>query len=235
LPDNGIPPLRQRARSVSIEVAAHLERLIATGELAPGSRLPPERELAASMAVSRTSLREAMHELESKNLIERRPGIGTMVTLPSNEQEQLAMLSSIDFEVDHVMELREALEPHVAGFAAQRATPANVLQLRDIVDQPVESLSNDRYIELDAQFHLLVSQSAQNPLFKTLGALSTEWSAGLRVGTPTTQSSRRKSTDEHAAIFRAIAAHDRDAAEAAMRVHLAEVRKRVRASAKRRA
>ncbi|CAN5117514.1 transcriptional regulator NanR [soil metagenome] len=228
----GIPPLKARARSVSIEVAAHLERLIATGELAPGSRLPPERELAASMAVSRTSLREAMHELEAKNLIERRPGIGTMVSQPSDEQAQLASISVEGFEADHVMELREVLEPRVAGYAALRATPSNLLQLRSIVEQPIESLSSERYIELDAEFHLLLSQSAQNPLFTTLGALSTEWSAGLRVGTQTTQTSRRKSAEEHRAIYHAVAAHDRAAAEEAMRTHLEAVRSRVRASGK---
>lgn len=230
--ESAIPAMRPRARSVSIEVAAHLERLIATGELAPGSRLPPERELAATMDVSRTSLREAMHELESKNLIERRPGIGTMVSLPSAEQTQLQAMGDSEFEADHVMELREVFEPRVAGFAAMRATPANLLQLRTIIDQPMENLSGERYVQLDAEFHLLLSQSAQNPLFTTLGSLSTEWSAGLRVGTHTTQASRRKSHAEHRAIYEAVAAHDRAAAEEAMRFHLEAVRSRVRDSKK---
>ena len=70
----------QRARSVSVQLAAHFERLIATGVLRPGQRLPPERELAASLAVSRGSLREAMHELEAKHLVQRRTGRGTTVS-----------------------------------------------------------------------------------------------------------------------------------------------------------
>jgi amidase len=73
---------RPAARSVGDEVAARLEKRILLGELKPGDRLPSERELSASLQVSRASLREAMHELEAKHLIERIPGRGTTVLAP---------------------------------------------------------------------------------------------------------------------------------------------------------
>ncbi len=70
-----LPPLRRAETAVTI-IAAHLERLIATGEVPPGAKLPPERELAASWSVSRSTLREAMSELERKRLLERSPAAG---------------------------------------------------------------------------------------------------------------------------------------------------------------
>jgi GntR family transcriptional repressor for pyruvate dehydrogenase complex len=237
--ETAVPPVRPRPRSVSIEIAAHLERLIATGALEPGARLPAERELAAQMHVSRTSLREAMHELERKRLIERRPGFGTVVTMPTAEQEALQDLpgsEELGLEIDDVMELREVLEPRVAGYAAQRATDANVLQLREVIDQWTDDLTSAQYARLDAEFHLLLSQASQNPLFKTLGGLSTEWSAELRSGTrtPNTARSRAESAAEHRAIFEAVAAHDVDGAERAMRQHLTAVTTRLHRSSGRR-
>src|ERR1700757_554897 len=74
-----------RPRSVGDEGAARLERLIVAGDLQPGDRLPSERDLALTLNVSRASLREAMHELEAKRLIERRPGRGTTV-LPAPDR-----------------------------------------------------------------------------------------------------------------------------------------------------
>ncbi|HWV49220.1 MAG TPA: winged helix-turn-helix domain-containing protein, partial [Microbacterium sp.] len=72
-----IPPAPRRLEKESVAVTAHLERLIATGAVAPGERLPSERALAEQLSVSRTTLREAMHELENKRLIERTRGRGT--------------------------------------------------------------------------------------------------------------------------------------------------------------
>ena len=87
--ERAIRPLELRVRSVSVQVAAHLERLITLGDLNPGDRLPAERDLAADMRVSRASLREAMHELEAKKLIERRPGRGTVVLPPPEHVRDL--------------------------------------------------------------------------------------------------------------------------------------------------
>jgi GntR family transcriptional repressor for pyruvate dehydrogenase complex len=76
--ERAISPLGLRVRSVSAQIAAHLERLITLGDLNPGDRLPAERDLAADLQVSRASLREAMHELEAKKLIERSCSAGVV-------------------------------------------------------------------------------------------------------------------------------------------------------------
>lgn len=219
-----LPPFVHRNRSVSAAVAAHFEKLIATGELAPGARLPAERELAASMSISRASLREAMHELENKQLIERRPGRGTIVTPRSSAELELLALSDGSTEADNAAELRYLVEPSVAGLAASRATAANLIQLREVLDQTHPGLKPQRSLELDIEFHLLVAQAARNPLITTLHTLTTEWTMEVRRHSHATERARRQSRDGHRAILDAIESRDPDAARSAMALHLDEVR-----------
>jgi GntR family transcriptional repressor for pyruvate dehydrogenase complex len=213
---------------VSIELAAHFERLITIGQIEAGSRLPPERELAASMSVSRTSLREAMHELEAKNLILRRPGWGTVVLEQSSEVNDLDELSDLGAKAKHVMELREVLEPQIAGLAALRATPASLLQIRDVLDSAREAQTEEDARAADAEFHLLVSQAAQNPLFTRLGSLSSQWMTEVRKNMHAEHDEWNNSIGEHERIFAALESHDYDAAADAMKDHIAGVQRRLR-------
>ena len=77
-----IPPLALVSRNISAQIANHLENLIMTSTLVPGTRLPTERSLAEEFKVSRTSVREALSELESKHLIERVQGRGSTILDP---------------------------------------------------------------------------------------------------------------------------------------------------------
>ncbi len=75
---------RPSPMSIPDRLSVDLERLILDGELAPGERLPSERELAEQLEVSRVSVREALRELESRGMIDRRPGRGTIVLAPED-------------------------------------------------------------------------------------------------------------------------------------------------------
>src|SRR5258707_14119741 len=102
-------PAPRRGRGMSVVLAAHFERLTATRELAPGSRLPSERVLAESFDVSRSTLREAMHELEGKRLIDRRPGRGTTVLAVQQNSTDLRNLAVDDAGQTHAAELRKVI------------------------------------------------------------------------------------------------------------------------------
>ena len=219
-----IPPLARRSHSVSVGLAAHFERLIATGELAAGSRLPPERELAVSLSVSRSSLREAMHELESKHLIERTPGRGTTVLGTTAGVDELFAMNAGGNEQEHAAELRAIIEPSVAGLAAHRATPADILQLRDVLDMSHDNLRPSESLQLDVEFHLLLARAAQNPLLTTLHTMVSEWTSEVRRHSHSSREGRRISVRGHRAIFEAIQEHDAVAARRAMEGHLWEVR-----------
>lgn len=219
-----VPPLARRSPSMSVTLAAHLERLIATGELAPGQRLPGERELAVQLDVSRATLREAMFELESKNLIERRPGRGTVVVESSVEQRELHELATAAAtSVDDATELRLIVEPAVAGLAACRATPANLLQLHDVLVASQGATTASRSVEVDVEFHLLVAQAARNPLLVTLHDLMADWTLPSRRRSHTTKAGRARSLAGHREIYDAVAAHDAEAATAAMQRHLTDI------------
>lgn len=219
-----IPPLGRRPQNVSVALAAHFERLIATGEIRPGSRLPSERDLATSMSVSRSSLREAMHELESKRLISRIQGRGTIVLAPTAGVDELLAMSVGETEQEHAAELRAIIEPSVAGLAAHRATPANLLQIRDVLDKSHENLLQAESLRLDVEFHLLLARAAQNPLLTALQTMASEWTGEVRQHSHATKEARRASVRGHQAIFDAVQAHDGLAARQAMEDHLRDVR-----------
>ncbi|MET1082861.1 MAG: GntR family transcriptional regulator, partial [Burkholderiales bacterium] len=201
-----IRPLSRHGQSLSVLLAAHFEGLIATGEIAPGTKLPSERELATSMSVSRSSLREAMHELESKHLISRVQGRGTVVLGPMAGVEKLLAMSAGDTDQKYAAELRAILEPSVASLAAYRATPASLLQLRDVLDKSHENLLQAESLRLDVEFHLLLARAAQNPLLTALHTMASDWTSEVRQHSHTTKEARRISVVGHRVIFDAVAA-----------------------------
>jgi DNA-binding FadR family transcriptional regulator len=222
--ERSIGPLGLRARSVSVRIAAHLERLITLGELNPGDRLPAERDLAADLQVSRASLREAMHELEAKKLIERRPGRGTLVLPPPEHVRDLyEHISGEDRKLRDIAELRETIEPQIARLAACRATDANLMELDGVLEHTVEGLTADGSVKLDLEFHLLLAQASQNPLLASLNTLTTSWTRSVRAFSHVTKHAREVSYRGHRAILDAIVERDKDAAGAAMLKHLQEV------------
>jgi GntR family transcriptional repressor for pyruvate dehydrogenase complex len=226
-----LPAMQRRVQKESVAVAAHIERLIAIGSLQPGSKLASERELALSLSVSRSTLREAMHELESKRLITRRPGRGTIVLPPSAEADDLKRMSPQGAGRDDVAELRLVVEPTIASLAARRATAANLLVLQDIIDQSGNRLNAADSLRLDLEFHLLLAQAAGNPLLTSLHGLMAEWAADVRRHSHSTPKGRRESARGHQEIFEAVRAADPEAARTAMERHLSQVRQLIEQTA----
>jgi len=210
--------------SISTEISAHLEKLIAVGELKPGDRLPSERELAASLGVSRASLREAMHELEAKHLIARRPGRGTTVLpAPEHVQRLYSTLSDAEHQLRDIAELRATIEPRLAELAAERATPATLIELENVLLHPVAEATPEESLRLDLEFHMLVANASQNPLMSAINTLVCSWTSSTRVLSHSTRYAREVSYLGHRAILAAIAEGNPAEARAAMTRHLADV------------
>jgi len=227
-------PVPRRHQNISVVLAAHFERLIATSELTPGSRLPSERELAEKFDVSRSTLREAMHELEAKRLIERRPGRGTTVLGLQRNSGDLRNLSAEDASASYVSELREIIEPSIAALAASRATASNLLQLGDVLDRSHENVLQSESLRLDVEFHTLLARAAQNPLLESLQAMTGDWTHDVRQYSHATRAGRRISTRGHRRIYEAVRDHDPGAAQESMMVHLEEVKELIAKATKRR-
>lgn len=222
---------RTAALSVPDRLSVDLERLILDGQLKPGDRLPTERELGEILHVSRVSVRQALHELESRGLIDRRPGRGTVVLAPAMRAGNAgsaitAMLNSTSssaVELARIMELRAVIEPPIAALAAARVTPRDLEQLRDLVEAMERETGRERYAELDRSFHQAISVYTHNPLLAQLTAVIAAEIAPSRRRSLQTPSRRAASSVAHRRIFEAIADGDADRAEAEARAHVHSV------------
>ncbi len=118
-----------------------IERTILAGELQPGDRLPSEQSLAQELGVSRVSIRQALHELEQRGLIDRKPGRGTIVRSRESSLTThplsaiLAIAPGGASELTEIMELRALIEPPIAGLAAMRVTPRDIEQLLTLITE----------------------------------------------------------------------------------------------------
>jgi GntR family transcriptional repressor for pyruvate dehydrogenase complex len=221
---DGFHTFVRQSTSVSSEIVAHIETLISSGSLTPGTKLPPERELAQVLKVSRVSLREAMHELEAKRVIERKPGRGTVVLdVTSHVQTLYEEMSESERTLRDVAELRETIEPKFAELAAERATKATLYALEQVLDKARHDVSQDESLQADISFHMLVAQASQNPLMVALNSLACRWTESVRAFSHETPQARQSSHNGHQLIFEAVRSGNGAAARDAMLAHLADV------------
>jgi GntR family transcriptional repressor for pyruvate dehydrogenase complex len=219
-----------RGTAVS-EVVKQLTGLLTRGDLTPGSRLPPERQLAEALGVGRSAVREALAALEILGIVSVRPGSGTYLRentselLPTTLSWGLMLSASRTAEL---IEVRGSLETQAAALAAERITDEELDLLRSYVDVMRDSLDNvEDFIEADARFHLQIASSAGNIVLRDL--LQTVRSL-LRLWVERALQTREQANDayeEHLAVLEAIATRDPRVAEAAMIAHMRTAADRV--------
>lgn len=203
-----------------------LRDLVASGELAPGDRLPPEPELAAWVGVSRNTLREAVRALIHAKVLDVRRGDGTYVT----SLEPQLLLSGLSFVVDlmqdrtvlELIEVRRILEPAAIALAATRIDDKTVDDVRASFERMKEAKTTEELIAEDMDFHRLVIKAAGNATLESLlDALVTRttkarvWRAISGGGTKTW------TLAQHSVIVEALAARDATLASAASTVLVA--------------
>ena len=212
-----------------------LRAFLARAGLGPDARLPPERELAASIGVTRGELRKALAVLEEEGQIWRHVGKGTfMAGAAAPESLDLAGLAQRSNPAE-VMRARKLLEPALAAEAAIHASSLDLQALRECCAESRAAPSWRHYEVSDNRFHKLVAEAAHNGV---AGALYDMLAAIRRVvvwsrrrdghGRPPAD---HHSFAEHDAILAALANRDPGAAEAAMRMHLASVERKLFAAA----
>ena len=212
------------------QIAERVLALCTTEGLAPGDRLPAERDLADRFGVSRPSLREALIALEVEGRLEIRMGSGIYLTAGGIPQTRLDEESPFE-----ILDARAVVESAIAEEAAHHASAAQIARL-DRNLRKMEAAFDDRplAIRLDGEFHIAVAHASGNALLQAMTAdifqkrLRPFFTrlAGHIEGPPTW----RLACAEHLAIRDAIAAHDGDAARRAMRHHLTQSQMRLSAS-----
>jgi GntR family transcriptional repressor for pyruvate dehydrogenase complex len=212
------------SRRLYQQIADQIRELIQAGAFEVGSRLPPERELAQQLGVSRPSVREALIALDVEGNVEIRSGSGVYVCM----QPQPAARSAVPPLGDsprELMQARAALESAVVVIACSNATPELVARLGEIVKKmEAENARSHPPIDLDRQFHITVAEMTGNSVMVRLVAdLFDERHSPLFAKLRSRyENSRtwRSAVKEHLAIVRAIEARDPLGAQAAMLTHL---------------
>lgn len=214
----------------------HLRALLARHAAAsagPATRLPPERDLAAAIGVSRPTLRRALQLLEDEGLIWRHVGRGTFAG-PRADRIELAIPAAVlAADPAAVMAARRALEPELAAAAAANGLGAAATAELAAIGARTRAATNWREYEVaDTEFHLAVARRAGNPvlllLAETLHLVRRTATWTRARGNAPAPPADHHSFAEHDRIAAAIAAGDPDAARAAMAAHLDSVGGRFR-------
>ncbi|GAA1189221.1 FadR/GntR family transcriptional regulator [Streptomyces hebeiensis] len=217
------PMARQRLYE---QVLDRLRSYVAEADLAAGDRLPPERELAQRLGVSRASVKQAIVVLEVQGLVEVRHGGGTYLTGNSLEPEPVERLVERRRRLPDVLEAREALETKLAELAAERRTEEDLAALRDALRHMADEIeAGGLGVEGDRLFHAAVTAAAHSALLAEFMRSISEQIAESRTESLRQPGRPGRSLAQHRAILDAIAARRGKPAATAMRRHVRTVAK----------
>ncbi len=211
------------------QIVQQVEESIHKGAMKPGDQLPPERELAQQFGVSRTAVREAVKALREKGLVEAYPGRGTFITdgTPYSVRQSLDRMLKVGQAEGSgfLAEVREILEPEIAGMAATRADAEDLASMREQVGVMDESRKDpDAFIEADLDFHLALAEAAANPLILSLIDSIVGLLREQRMGIFQVEGGPERGQYHHKKILEAIEHRDAAGAREAMKAHLRQVR-----------
>lgn len=208
------------------QVLDRLRQYVTEGGLKSGDRLPPERDLAQRLGVSRASVKQAIVVLEVQGLVEARHGGGTYLVRDSLDVEPVEEMVERRKRLPDVLEAREALETKLAELAAERRTEEDLAAMRTALEHMArETASGAHGIEGDRLFHAAVTAAAHSALLAEFMR-----SIAPQIAESRTESLRQpgrpgRSLAQHQAILDAIAESSPRRAAAAMRVHVRTVAK----------
>lgn len=216
-----------KAQSVAEQIAAEILDLLRQKELRPGDKLPPERELAEMLGVSRPSLREALRALSIMKVVEVRQGDGTYVTTlrPEDLVEHLQFVFLLDDStLAQLFEARKIVEPGNVALAAARITPAELDELRALLAAAEAAVDDpEAFARADIALHERITAAARNPLLGRFMASIGTLSRASRQKTAAMPGVTAQTAAHHRHIVAALAAGDPAAAAAAMLAHLEQV------------
>jgi len=205
-----------------------IQKLLEEGQLNPGARLPPERELAQLLSVSRSSLREALKALALMGVLESRVADGTYVRtsavsgLADSLQFSILLRSKTSFM--ELIEARMVLEPELVRLATPKITEDQLARLEyelEILSSLVQSTEN--FNEHDTMFHLLIAEGADNQILYGFARVLQRMAVVSRAKTAY-RYNLAKTCAEHGDIVKQMRARNVDGARQAMIAHLEGVK-----------
>lgn len=212
------------SRRLYQQIADQIRELIDRGGFEAGARLPPERDLAVQLGVSRPSLREALIALDVEGRVEVRSGSGVYVS-PAKPSPAAGQTVAMGESPSQLMEARSVIEGEVVVLACARITDEPLKRLREVLLGMEAAIERRRpKVELDREFHLTLAEASGNAILARLVAdlfdeRHSPISAKIRSRFESTRT-WKAALKEHEAVLTAVEARDPIAAQAAMRAHL---------------
>lgn len=215
-----------RRNKVYEEVARQIQNHIFE-HLKPGDVLPPERELAQKLGVSRGSVRDAIRSLELIGLLEPQQGRGTVVCEPSSDT-LVGPLAAVIVQkrklVNELLDVRKIIEPPLARRAALHAGAAQIAEMEQILERQSERVQRgEMAIEEDSEFHYRIALAADNSVMLRMVDVLMDMLRETRQRSLQTRGRSQKSLRGHRRILAALKRHDPVASESAMLRHLEEI------------
>ncbi|MFP6688660.1 MAG: transcriptional regulator NanR [Alphaproteobacteria bacterium] len=217
-------------RRLSDEVLDRLEGLIQSGEFGLGDQLPSERDLMERFGVGRPSVREALFSLQKMGLVAITSGERARVTKPTPETVLNGLTGTVrhmltDAQgVRHLQEARLFFEIGLARDAALQAADEDITRLEKALTENRETMGNmEAFERTDVTFHYVLAEIPRNPVFVAIHEAVVGWLTEQRNTSLRDHGVAESAYEWHARIFQAVADHDVDAAEQAMRGHLDDV------------
>jgi GntR family transcriptional regulator, transcriptional repressor for pyruvate dehydrogenase complex len=221
--------------AVTDEAILRIKEMILAGELAPGDRLPPEKELSERLGLSRSSLREAVKALEVIRVLDVRRGDGTYVT----SLEPRLLLEAMSFVVDlhddqsvlEIFAVRRILEPAASALAARFADESDLAHLREVIEGVDHATDVEGLVAHDLEFHRGIADATGNSYLASLIDSLSSHTVRARIWRGITQENAvGRTLEEHHAILEAIAAHDGELASALTVAHVSGVEQWLRSA-----
>ena len=208
----------------TMQVVNHVRSLIESGTLQPGDKIPPERELARSLKISRASLRTGIGYLAAMGVMKIRHGVGTFVAdgPPDFGKASLSLMGALHgFQTWQMFEARIILERSLAALAAERGKEEHHAAMSEEVAEMFATLETPvDYLIHDVLFHRIIAQASGNPILAAVMETVTSSMYDKRRKTVERATDLRESAEMHREIYRAIRARRPEEARDLMEKHL---------------
>jgi GntR family transcriptional regulator, transcriptional repressor for pyruvate dehydrogenase complex len=221
--------------AVTDEAIEKLKAMIVSGELRPGERLPREADLATTLGLSRSSLREAVRALSLVRILDVRQGDGTYVSSLASDSLLEALNFIVEFHRDasvlELLEVRRILEPAASARAAVKISTEAITELEGLLNRATAESPVEDLVQADLEFHRAIAVAAGNSVLASLIESLSGPTQRARIWRGMTQEGALQRTlDEHRAIFDAIARRDPEMARTWATVHVAGVEEWLRST-----
>ncbi len=227
-----------KRRRVCESVAEQIRQAIFGGQLEPGHKLPPEREMASQFQTSRVALREALRALEQEGMINIKRGFGGGAFVADFDGALRALTDSLNTVVKlgqaksgHLTEVRTILEPEMARLATQRASAADLDAMESVVLAQEEELRSGVLTrKRDMEFHRLVANACSNPVLTIVVSAIDDSLRDPILRSKLTYDMRARVVGYHRSVFEAIRNGDPEGAYRIMKEHVVSVQRHLRES-----